>query len=155
MYCNNLSAVTIITFVRILCQRSSNRLWAQSVSSVNERANLFEVRNCFVVSSYFVMVESKSVTAVVPLNCSNYPTWKIQCKMALMKDGLWKIVIGEVAPTGGASELAKFATRRDRALATIVLSVDTSLLYIISDPQDPVAVWTKLGNQFEKKTWGT
>ena len=30
-----------------------------------------------------------------------------------------------------------------------------SLLYIISDPQDPVAVWTKLGNQFEKKTWAT
>ena len=64
------------------------------------------------------MAESKSVTAVVPLNGSNYPTWKIQCKMALMKQGLWKIVIREVAPTGGASELAKFATRRDRALAS-------------------------------------
>ena len=101
------------------------------------------------------MAESKSVTAVVPLNRSNYPTWKIQCKMALMKEGLWKIVIGEVALTGGASELAKFGMRRYRALTTIVLSVDTSLLYIISDPQDPVAVWTKLGNQFEKKTWGT
>ena len=103
------------------------------------------------------MAESKFAAVVVPLNGSNYPTWKIQCKMALMKEGLWKIVTGEeVAPTtGGAGEQAKFATRRDRALATIVLSIDTSLLYIISDPKDPVVVWGKLADQFEKKTWAT
>ena len=45
------------------------------------------------------MAESKTVT-VVPLNSKNYSTWKIQCKMALMKEGLWRIVNGtEVAPT--------------------------------------------------------
>ena len=76
--------------------------------------NLFEVRKHFVVLSYFIMVESKSTTAVVLLNGLNYPTWKIQCKMALMKEGLWKIVTGEVTLTGGASELTKFAMRRDR-----------------------------------------
>ena len=102
------------------------------------------------------MAESRTATTVVPLNGSNYPTWKIQCKMALMKEGLWRIVTGdEVAPTGSASEQSKFAARKDRALATIVLSVDTSLLYLISDPQDPVVVWQKLANQFEKKTWAT
>ena len=47
------------------------------------------------------MAESKTV-AVVPLNSSNYSTWKIQCKMALIKDGLWGIVNGtETAPTEG------------------------------------------------------
>ena len=102
------------------------------------------------------MAESKIATAVVPLNGTNYPTWKIQCKMALMKEGLWKIVTGEeVAPTGNAAEQSKFAARRDRALANIVLSVDTSLLYLISDPTDPVVVWGKLAGQFEKKTWAT
>ena len=46
------------------------------------------------------MAESKAV-AVVPLNSSNYSTWKIQCKM-------WGIVDGtETAPTE-AAELAKF-----------------------------------------------
>jgi len=76
--------------------------------------------------------------------------------MALMKESLWRIVTGdEVAPTGNASEQSKVAVRRDRALATIVLSVNTSLLYLISDPQDPVAVWGKLADQFEKKTWAT
>ena len=76
--------------------------------------------------------------------------------MALMKEGLWRIVTGEeVAPTGNAAEQSKFAARRDRALDNIVLSVDTSLLYLIKDPTDPVVVWGKLASQFEKKTWAT
>ena len=102
------------------------------------------------------MADSKLV-AIVPLKGTNYPTWKIQCKMALMKDGLWRIVSGdETAPTGGSeSERAKFASRRDRALATVVLSVATSLLYLIGNPEDPAVVWRKLADQFEKKTWAT
>ena len=102
------------------------------------------------------MAESR-VTAVVPLNGTNYPTWKIQCRMALMKEGLWRIVTGEeTAPVdGAAAERVKFASRRDRALATVVLSVDTSLLYLIGNPEDPVVVWKKLADQFEKKTWAT
>ena len=50
-----------------------------------------------------------------------------------MRESLWRIVTGEeTAPTRGSeSEQAKFASRRDRALATIVLTVDTSLLYLI------------------------
>ena len=82
------------------------------------------------------MAESK-LTTVVPLNDRNYPTWKIQCRMALMRESLWRIVTGEeTAPTRGSeSEQAKFASRRDRALATIVLTVDTSLLYLIGNPE--------------------
>ena len=30
----------------------------------------------------------------------NYPTWKIQCRMALMKEGLWNIVDGTEAAPG-------------------------------------------------------
>jgi len=102
------------------------------------------------------MAESRTV-AVVPLKGANYPTWKIQCRMALMKEGLWRITTGEeTAPTAGTeAERTKFATRKDRALATIVLSVDPSLLYLLGDPEDPVAVWKKLGDQFQKKTWAT
>ena len=73
-----------------------------------------------------------------------------------MKEGLWRIVTGaESAPSGSESERAKFAARRDRALATVVLSVDPSLLYLIGEPEDPVVVWRKLANQFEKRTWAT
>ena len=71
---------------------------------------------------------------IVKLNESNYPTWKLQCKMSLMIDGVWRIVDGtEVSPTEGADEATDRITnttarnayfqRRDRALATIVLSI--------------------------------
>ena len=69
------------------------------------------------------MADSRTVT-VVPLNGTNYPTWKKHCRMALMKEGLWRIVTGqETVPTGSEVEQAKFAARRDCALATVVLSV--------------------------------
>ena len=50
--------------------------------------------------------DSKTVV-VVPLN---YAIWKLQCWMALVKDGLWSIVKGtEVAPGEGQADLyAKF-----------------------------------------------
>ena len=78
------------------------------------------------------MAESKSV-AIVPLNGSNYPTWKVQCRMALVKDGLWSTVNGtETIPEEReADKCAKFVARRDRALALIVLSVEPSLLSVI------------------------
>lgn len=97
---------------------------------------------------------SELKTAVVPLNGKNYPTWKVQCRMALMKEGLWNIVEGtEAAPGRENDRYAKFLARRDRALAIIVLSVEPSLLYLVGDPEDPAAVWGKLANQFQKRTW--
>ena len=42
------------------------------------------------------MAEVKTVS-IVPLNESNYGTGKIQCRMALTKDGLWGIVSGTEA----------------------------------------------------------
>ena len=62
-------------------------------------------------------------SAVVLLKEGNYPTWKVQVKMCLMKDDLWGIVDGiEAAPTD-PSALAKFEKRKDRALATIVITL--------------------------------
>ncbi len=75
--------------------------------------------------------------------------------MALIRDNLWGIVNEtEVAPDGAGEARSKFLARRDRALATIVLSIDPSLLYLIgADPEDPVSVWKKLRDHFQKKTW--
>ena len=74
--------------------------------------------------------------------------------MALVRDGLWGIVSGtETEPTEGGDHHSNFFARQDRTLATIVLVVELSLLYLIGDPEDPVAVWQKLQNQFQKKTW--
>ena len=73
-----------------------------------------------------------------------------------MKESLWRIVTGEeTAPTGSEAQRAKFAEQKDRALATIVLSVGTLPLCLVRDPEDPVVVWKKLADQFEKKIWAT
>ena len=72
-------------------------------------------------------------TTVPKLVETNYATWRLQCKMALMKEGLWGIVEGSercpnVHDDGvmGFTEydVRKFRARKDKALATIVLSVD-------------------------------
>ena len=47
----------------------------------------------------------------------------------------------------------KFLARKDKALATIVLTVQPSLLYLIGDPEDPSEVWQKLESQYQKRTW--
>ena len=75
--------------------------------------------------------------------------------MALMTDGRWNIVNGkENAPEDGHAEQEKIMTRRDKALAQIVLSIDPSLLYLLGDPEDPVVVWKKFfESQFQKKKW--
>ena len=111
--------------------RNLNRLWAQRMAS-----------------------EGKTVS-IVALNGNNYATWKIQCRMALIREGVWGIVSEtEAAPDGSNAErLAKYNSRKDRALATIVLAIDPSLLYLLGDPQDPAEVWKKLSTQFQKKTW--
>ena len=101
------------------------------------------------------MAEGKTVS-VRPLNGTNYPSWKVQCRMALIREGLWGIVAGTEEPPDretAADKYAKFMSRRDKALAIIVLAVDPSLLYLLGDPEDPAAVWKKLSGQFQKKTW--
>ena len=99
------------------------------------------------------MADIKSV--IVPLNGKNYPTWKVQCRMALIKDSLWGIVSGtdEAPSEEHADARKKYMTRRDRALAIIVLAEDPSLLYLLREPEDPRAVWRKLEEQFQRRTW--
>ena len=97
------------------------------------------------------------VKSTVPhLTGPNFPTWKVQCRMALMKDGLWDIVTGDkegpLQQTPNA--IATFKKRKDRALATIVLAISPALLYLIGvDPDDPREVWEKLLNQFQRRSW--
>ena len=89
---------------------------------------------------------------MVPLN---YSTCKIQCKMALIKEGLWGIVNGtERAATKNADQQARFAARRDKAIATVVLAIEPSLLYVIgADLTDPVKVEKAPADQFQRPTW--
>ena len=46
------------------------------------------------INTNIMTTELKSMMA--PLNGNNYATWKTQCKMALMKDGLWSTLREEI-----------------------------------------------------------
>ena len=101
------------------------------------------------------MATESKIVSVVPLKYSNNATWKLQCQMALMKEDLWSIVNETETPPAEdatAATIAKYRTRKDRALGTIVLSIDPSLLYLIGDPKESVEVWKKLKSQLQKKT---
>ena len=101
------------------------------------------------------MADTKAITSLVQLNKTNFATWKVQCKMLLINNGLWDIV-SEKEKDPGASDKekqAKFVARRDKALSIIVLAVDPSLLYLLGDPTKPVDVWKRLQNQFQRATW--
>jgi hypothetical protein len=97
------------------------------------------------------MAELRS--AVVPLKGNNYATWKVQCRMALIKEGYWGIVNKTETAPDGADGRQKFMTRRGKALALIGLTIDPSLLYLIGDEDDPCKVWEALQGQFQRKTW--
>ena len=63
------------------------------------------------------MAEAIKSVSIVLLKGSNYPTWKLQCHMVLMKEGLWSIVNGTEQPSGGGDEekLTKFFARKDES----------------------------------------
>ena len=93
------------------------------------------------------MATEQKAAVIVPLNSMNYATWRVQCQMALIRDGLWGIVSETEHPPGNeeaADRQAKFVARRDCALATtmmmIVLAVEPSLLYLLGNPEDPVVI---------------
>ncbi|KAK3894704.1 hypothetical protein Pcinc_001550 [Petrolisthes cinctipes] len=99
------------------------------------------------------MAEPKST--VVPLDGRNYATWKVQCKMALIKEDVWSLVDGTEPlpdPTD-TNKYSKYVLKKNKALAIVVLSVDPKLLYLLGEPEDPKEVWNKLADQFQKKTW--
>ena len=100
-----------------------------------------------------------STNDLTKLNGENYPAWKLQLRMALIRDDHWDIVNGtEKAPEGEAATaeaLKKFKNRSNKALSMIVLSMKPELHYLVGrEPTDPVAIWKLLSDHFERKTWG-
>lgn len=70
-----------------------------------------------------------------------------------MRDGLWSIVDGSEAAPTSREQLVKYNIRKDKALATIVLAVETSLLYLLGEPTEPKEAWETLERQFQRKSW--
>lgn len=74
--------------------------------------------------------------------------------MALIRDGLWEHVQGTEEESDDRDLAIKYRARKNQALANIVLSVDTELLYLLGDedPTDPKEVRDTLSDQFQRKS---
>ena len=104
----------------------------------------------------FKMAEARSMFgSIVLLNESNFATWKIQIKMALIREELWSFVAGdlELPKSQESKEYRAMSSRRDKALSIIVMAIEPKLLYLIGDPVDPKIVFEKLCNVFQRKSW--
>ena len=67
---------------------------------------------------FFKIASESRVVTVALLNGLNYATWKVQCRMALLKEGLWGIVKRkEQSPDVKDENFPKFLARKDKALA--------------------------------------
>ena len=87
------------------------------------------------------------------LNRNNYTTWKFQVKASLEYDGLVNFITGEEVVSENVGERRRYNERRAKALGTLKLTIDDSLIYLIPDTDDPKEIWKKLQNTFQAPTW--
>ena len=74
---------------------STPLLRSQDIVEDSHGVELTKTRDFCCCEGNFKMADARSTsTTVVPLDGSNYNTWKIQCRMALTKENLWSIVSG-------------------------------------------------------------
>jgi hypothetical protein len=92
---------------------------------------------------------------VEKLTESNWTTWKIQIKHALIARKLWSIVNGseKLADNASADTKNEFSDKKQKAAACLVLSISKELLHLISTcDEDPGQIWTILSNRFDRNT---
>ena len=91
---------------------------------------------------------------VEKLTSENYLHWKFNMKMYLMSKDLWEIVEGtETLPQGAnQQQQQKFKKRVNQALASISLSVSTSVQLYVRKCKSGKEAWDALANHFEEKT---
>ena len=73
------------------------------------------------------------------LNGDNWTTWKFQMEHLLKGKGFWDHVAENTEPPGIANMQARqeFLRKRERAFAIIVLSINTSQLYLVTSCTTP------------------
>uniref|UniRef100_A0A1X7UT02 Uncharacterized protein n=1 Tax=Amphimedon queenslandica TaxID=400682 RepID=A0A1X7UT02_AMPQE len=85
---------------------------------------------------------------------SNWMAWKFQMRHFLLSKGLWGLVDGSEVlrenPT--PQQEAEFRKRSQRALSNLVMSISSSLIYLITTFEDPKAAWDAVKGHFEQNS---
>ena len=87
------------------------------------------------------------------LSTSNYFLWSRKIEIVLRGKGLWKIVSGEeIGPdtsTATGEEMEKFYQRRDRALTTLLFTIDDACSASVISLRNPKEIWDTLKARYE------
>ena len=83
------------------------------------------------------------------LSGDDFHSWKFQMKMYLIGKDLWDIITGDETLNAQASaqEQRKFRKRENMALATVCLSVTTSLQIYVRSANTAIEAWDNLLSQ--------
>lgn len=79
---------------------------------------------------------------------SNYTSWKLSVKMLLMREDLWQFVEEDIP----SSQLREWKKGNEKALATIVLSLDKSQYSYVNKCNNAKDAWLLLQDHYENKT---
>ena len=118
---------------------------------------------CSCHSSHTMSDPSFALPSVSPLNNRNYPSWSKEIKAWLRLKGLWLLVSGEeTVPVGSkekpaeAKEVAEWKRNAQKAAGALLLSVEEQFRGVLDGIEDdPIAIWTTLEEQFNKKSAGS
>ena len=100
------------------------------------------------------MAKDDNSLKVEKLNGENYHSWKFQMKMYLIGKDLWDITTGTetLGDDATAEEQRKFKKRENLALASVCLSVATSLQIYVRSASNAKEAWENLESHFQKKS---
>src|SRR3954466_15392577 len=106
-------------------------------------------------------MSTSMIHGIEKLRNSNYYNWKIQIKMALIKEKVWDVVNNRTPkPQSGNAEksskskveaINEWETKDENARATILLSVSNLQLPHIRNCKTSAEAWMKLANIHESK----
>ncbi|XP_065058046.1 uncharacterized protein LOC135685883, partial [Rhopilema esculentum] len=87
------------------------------------------------------------------LDRSNWPTWKFQMKHLLMAKDVWDHVDGTISlPDDNTTSRATYEKAKQKAMATLVMGIQSNLIYLVTSCETPKDLWDTLKAYFERDT---
>ncbi|KAF1314268.1 Copia proteinlike, partial [Globisporangium splendens] len=99
-------------------------------------------------------MDHASTARINKFDGNNFHAWKFKMQMVLEERDLWEVVSGEVKPEHCVTELdqATFKRKSRKAMAIICLAMEDSQLPLVRSASGAHDAWSKLEDQFEKKS---
>ncbi len=88
---------------------------------------------------------------VPKFNGEKFNLYKYKLKLVMEKDGMWRIVTGQVSRPDDPVAAATYDKKAQSALTIIAFTLEDSLLHHIKDVDSPKEAWDILEGEYEPK----